>query len=260
MAYNTDGSSHKTGIRAEKNISDKLESDISYKNEVCPSIGSNYSVNRKGGTKFKEDVVVVDNLTKQKIKLSIKKKKSLKVGSFDYVNSSSAIKSDSDFDKIKKVSKNIRKNKPNKSTARRQFNEASHRTMKRMSSKLIKKILIENVAIPNADKRILMRDKTSGTDYVYNFVDDPLYTAITTMDPSFSWGRGKTSAKIIFKDKNGNEYDYGLRGRLVSNNGITAMIGKSSNKSSIPVFKVQQDGVGKIIKRIPKDKITIIKI
>ena len=66
--------------------------------------------------------------------------------------------------------------------------------------------------------------------------------------PKFKWGRGKTSAKIIFEDDEGNIHDHSLRGRLVSNNGIGAMLGQSSsNKSSIPVFKVQQDRVDKVI-------------
>ena len=65
--------------------------------------------------------------------------------------------------------------------------------------------------------------------------------------------------KIVFEDESGQIHDYGLRGRLVSNNGMTAMVGKSTvNKSSIPVFKVQQDKVTSIFKRIPKTKLTII--
>ena len=260
MAYNTDGSSHRTGVKEEENICNEIKSNSLYKNKVCPSIGEDYSVEQKGGTKYKEDIVVTDNRTGNEILISIKKKKNLEKGSFDYVNSSSAIKNDPVFDKIRKIATSIKTNKPSKSSARRRFNEVSNQTMRKMSSKSIKKILVENVCKPNKDKRMLVRDKSCNIDYVYNFVDDPLYTAIMTMEPSFKWGRGKTSAPIIFKDEAGNEYHFGLRGRLVSNNGISAMIGKSkTNKTSYPVIKIQQDNAGSIIGRIPKNKITIIK-
>ena len=60
----------------------------------------------------------------------------------------------------------------------------------------------------------------------------------------------------FIEDDEGNVHNHNLRGRLVSNNGISAMLGlSSSNKSSTPVFKVQQDRVDKVIDNLVKKNI-----
>lgn len=258
MAYRTDGSSHKNGVQQEKDLVERMNNDRSFASQICPSVGSEtYVANQKGGTKYKEDIEVV--LRNKTVKISVKHKKNIKVGSFDWVNTSLAVKESSCFDEIKKVSKEISKTKPSVSAARKRFNEVSNKVMKGMASNDIRKILIGWVSMPNKDKRMIVTDKTSKRIYAYDFVDDPMDYAIHNMTPKFKWGRGRTSAKIVFEDDQGQIYDYGLRGRLVSNNGISAMAGKGkANKSSIPVFKIQQDKVTNIIERIPETKLTII--
>ena len=56
-------------------------------------------------------------------------------------------------------------------------------------------------------------------------------------------GKGKSSRKILF-----NGEDIGLRIRVVTNNGISALLGLSKkNKTSIPVVKIQQDKVHSLV-------------
>lgn len=257
MAYSTDGSSHKNGIKNEKKLSKRLE-DKSFAKKLCPSLRGSYKIVQKGGTQYKEDIEI--QTTKGSILISAKYKKDISTGSYDHVNSSKALGAKV-FDNIKEVSKCISSSRPSKSAARRRFNKCSNDTMKIMESSTLKAILKENVSSKNADKRIVLTDKKTNTMYAWDFKDDPLYNAIENMTPSFDWGRGKTSAKIKFTDDKGKEHQFGLRGRLVSNNGISAMIGKSTKNSiSVPVFKVQQDNVKNVIKRIPKNKLVIIKL
>lgn len=58
----------------------------------------------------------------------------------------------------------------------------------------------------------------------------------------------KTSRQIFIKDQNGYDVNTNLRIRLHLNNGITALLGKSTkNKTSVPCLKIQQDNVDEFI-------------
>ena len=62
--------------------------------------------------------------------------------------------------------------------------------------------------------------------------------------------RAKTS-RMIFRRKDGIEINTNLRLRMVLNNGLGALIGKSEkNKCSIPCLKIQQDKVGTLISKL----------
>ena len=75
-------------------------------------------------------------------------------------------------------------------------------------------------------------------------------------------GSGKTSRRIICYATDGAELDFGLRLRITSNNGITAMLGrnKKGNKSSSPVIKLQQDKVHDMVASIERGDLTTIRI
>ncbi len=261
MAFKIDGSSHRDGVQQEVDLVERINNDRNFASKICPALTAQpYLAEQKGGTKHKEDIEVTNN--GKTFQVSVKKKESIKTGSFDWVNTSSAIKSNPVFKRATQMRDRISQKKPSVSIARKVFKEACNTTMKEMTSKDIKSILVDHVTRPNANKRIVVTDKTTGKFYAYDFVDDPMYAAVHTMRPYFDWGRdkeGQTSAKIVFADAQGQTHDFGLRGRLVSNNGITAMTGRSrSNSTSSVVFKIQQDKVGNIIDRIQNNKLTII--
>jgi len=240
MAFRTDGSSHHDGIKEEEAI----VKDRELLKEMY-NLSDNFEAIHKGGTQNKADVVVRDGSLQKKI--SIKKKKKLSTGSYDYVNSSAAL-SNKIFSTVKDIATTIAGSNLSKSAARRMFTEACHDTMVDMTSQQIKDILVDHVLKKNEDIEVLIKETSTGSVYGYSFKDTPLAKSIKNHTPKFKWGRGKTSAKIVFEDDDGNIHDHNLRGRLVSNNGISAMLGlSSSNKSSIPVFKVQQDRVDKVL-------------
>ena len=248
MAFRTDGSSHHDGIKEEEAI----VNDRELLKEMY-NLSDNFEAIHKGGTQNKADVLVKDGTVEKKI--SVKKKKDLSKGSYDYVNSSAAL-SDSIFNEVKKTASDISNSSLSVRAARKKFTASCHEAMLDMTSQNIKDILVDHVLNKNLDIEIVLTETSTKSIYGYSFKDTPLAKSIKNHKPKFLWGRGKTSAKIVFEDDDGNVHDHNLRGRLVSNNGISAMLGlSSSNKSSIPVFKVQQDRVDKVIDSLVKKNI-----
>lgn len=246
MAFRVDGSSHHDGIKEEKAI----VNDRKLLKEMY-GLSDNFEAIHKGGTQNKADVVVKDGSVEKKI--SIKKKIKLSTGSYDYVNSSAAL-SNSIFNTVKNTASDIASSNLSKSAARKIFSASCHNTMVDMTSQHIKDILVDHVLNKNKDIEIVIKETSTGSVYGYSFNETPLAKSIKNHTPKFKWGRGKTSAKIVFEDDQGKIYDHNLRGRLVSNNGISAML-SSSSKVSIPTFKVQQDGVDKVIDDLVKKNI-----
>ena len=126
---------------------------------------------------------------------------------------------------------------------------------------MIKKILVDHVAAKNKEMTIILGDEKTGKHYVFKFKDTPLYESIMKDTPVLDWGANRngnqqTSVKIVFHSpSDGTVKDHGLRGRLVLNNGVGALVG--TEKHSVPVFKVQQDSVIRTIEQIPKEKVQI---
>lgn len=248
MAYPTDGSPHHEAVKEEK----ELVNDRGLLKEMF-GLSDDFKSVHKGGTQNKADAEVIDGDVVRKI--SIKKKKNLSKGSYDHVNSSAALSS-SKFNAVKNTASRIAGSGLSKKAARRKFTQACHDAMTDMTSQDLKDILVDHVLNKNLDMEIVVKETSTGSVYGWSFKDTPLAKSIENYTPKFKWGRGKTSAKIVFEDDQGNIHDHNLRGRLVSNNGIGAMLGESSsNKSSIPVFKVQQDRVDKVIDDLVKKNI-----
>ena len=57
MAYKTDGSSHSDGISNEQNLIEKLQEQA---RELYPNLSDDFQVVKRGGTKFKQDMEIVD--------------------------------------------------------------------------------------------------------------------------------------------------------------------------------------------------------
>ena len=89
MGYKTDGSSHNDGISNEENLIERLQSGAA--KQLYPSLSEDFKVIKRGGTKFKQDMEIVDG--DERILVSAKKKTEISQGSFDWVNSSAAAKS-----------------------------------------------------------------------------------------------------------------------------------------------------------------------
>jgi len=243
MAYKTDGSSHSDGISNEQNLIEKLQEQA---RELYPNLSDDFQVVKRGGTKFKQDMEIVDGDTT--ILISAKKKTEIGQGSFDWVNSSTAAKSTPTIktfvDRVKEIGNNCNI----KGTARLGVMTAAHQALSDLTSNEVSTILRDHVASKNEGMKIIISETSTGSNWEYSFEDSPLYDAIQNHTPKVVLGNGIDSAKVVFQTKGGETIDHGIRIRIVTNNGIGALIGQSkANKSSIGVVKIQQDNIPGLI-------------
>ena len=244
MAYKTDGSSHNDGIKNEENLIQRLQSGAA--RQLYPDLSEDFQVIKRGGTKYKQDMEVVDGDTK--ILISAKKKTSISDGSFDWVNSSSATNKIDVLKEFANTVKSVAETQKTKSRARKLVSDAGNKALKGLCSSQLSDLLRENILDKNKDMKVIISETSTGNNWEYNFEDSPLANSIENHTPKIQMGRGKTSAKVVFEDSNGNIVDHGLRIRVVTNNGIGALIGQSkSNSCSIGVVKIQQDNIPGLI-------------
>ena len=243
MAYRTDGSPHTSGVQNEENLINKLQSEAK---TLYPELSDSFEVVKRGGTKFKQDLEIVDG--DNAILISAKKKVKIKSGSFDWVNSSSATASVDALKSFSETVKSISTSGASISSARTMVNNAGLKALQELTPDQLTTMLQEHVSDKNEDMRVIISETSTGNNWEYNFVDSPLYNSIQNHSPKLKMGRGKTSAKIVFDDDNGNTLDHGIRIRVVTNNGIKALMGEStSNTSSVGVVKIQQDNIPGLI-------------
>ena len=251
MGYKTDGSSHSDGISNEENLIERLQSGAA--KQLYPSLSEGFKVIKRGGTKFKQDMEIVDG--DERILVSAKKKTEISKGSFDWVNSSAAAKSIPTIKTFVDRVKEIGGEYDIKGTAKLGVLTAAHQALQDLTSDEVSTILRDHVAAKNKGMKIIISETSTKTNWEYSFEDSPLYDSIQNHTPTVVLGAGIDSAKVTFSDSNGNTIDHGLRIRIVTNNGIGALIGQSTtNKSSIGVVKIQQDDIPGLISGL-KNKI-----
>ncbi len=261
--YKTDGSSHHDGVKAEKKSVEILQEDAAKASEVCgvPLTEGEYTVEQRGGTQYTEDIAVHHD--GGETKLSHKRKKKLSTGSFDWLNSTKRVPSG---ETLKAVGRHLRTNNYTVDAARPIFTEACGKALEELSSDDIMAIIKEGVVAKyRAIDRITVEDEDQKTFYSFRPQDLPLFRAIASGGTRVEMtGRGKTSRSLRFYQEDGTPFpDFGLRIRVTSNNGITAMLGKNKkgkNNSSSPVVKLQQDRVHQMIDSIPAAHITKTRI
>jgi hypothetical protein len=236
MAFPVDGSNHWGGVNAELTFE-----------KYIPNLEKIYGkkideVIHKGGTKFKTDVCIIFK-SKEIKNISLKKKKSIKSGSFDYANTTNFSKNS--FITTKKIIKDYKctEDKSFKS----KFEESVCSEMKKMTNEEITGLFNENVICKyNKEKSdlIILDEKTN----VLFLIKPPVFELIkqgyllSLCDST----RGKTSSKLVCISPNGDKLDLGLRIRVHLNNGYSKLINKNDGNSSLCV-KFQQDKVHKLI-------------
>lgn len=240
MAYRNDGSVHYEGIENEKNVAARMK-DVFYAQQVLgTTLGNSYAVETRGGTQYKEDVVVLENSTEYKI--SIKRKKTLEEGSFDYINSSRAVNNISSLSHFVQEVDRAR-GCTSKGIAKKIVDEASNSVLNNLASKDVWDILQKHVILPYNNMITLINDQRTKKSYAFEFKGTQLFQHYKNKSKISLVGKGKQSRRILFDGQ-----DIGLRIRIVTNNGIRALIGQSnSNKTSIPVIKIQQDNITALV-------------
>lgn len=247
MGYREDGSSHASGIKNEEQLRKYLKNGAARK--LYPSLSEGLDVIKRGGTTFKQDLEIVDG--KARILISAKKKDTIHKGSFDWVNSSAAVKDVASLRNFFDTIQEIRRDKPQYGLAKLRVMNASYESICNMTSEELTVLLEKHIKNKNEGMKIIITESQTGKNWEYSFDDSPLYRAIGLESPEIVLGRGVDSAQVKFRDSNGDLKDYGLRIRVVTNNGISALIGESDvNKSSSPVVKFQQDNIPGLIESL----------
>ena len=241
--YKTNGSTHYEGIANEHAVIDLLNNRNYFD---CP-------VTHLGGTKNKADAMAGN------VPISIKRKKGLANGSFDWINTSSTngIIDRTVFTDYFRFIKYARENSvvPDIAEVRDWYAKCCEAALSKISSNQLTDFLRQHVCDKQKGFKLVVADTEADTLYIIDHAATPLVKLLKQQyKPVLVQGRGKSSRKIIFiapgKGINdiGSGIDIGLRFRCTSNNGIKAMLGLSTaNKNSQTVVKIQQDRVQQFV-------------
>ena len=247
MPFTTDGRVHHSGIANEKAICEFLNSrSAAIKATICPP---DARVEHRGGTDQKADAEVVSAAGNKTISI-----KHHKTGTFDWLNSTAAL---SDASKTH-LQANLRticekfststKTDADIATARRTCDDLFAAHLREMPSEQIR-ALLSGCYEKNTDYVIITdvaKSELVAFDRLKNLPELRTLEGWTYFMKSSP--RAKTSAQIWRRAADGTEVNTRLRVRLVLNNGVTALLGLStSNKSSSPCIKIQQDNVAGFI-------------
>ncbi len=256
MVFPHKGENHENGVRNEKDIVEFQNKNTDNELNVCLMNKNKTSKKclwiHKGGTQLKQDAEVeveLENGEKTIEQISIKNHKQ---GTFDWINSTKLVpeiinERVSEF-KTKHHGKDVTKE------LRGELEEIFSVGLDTISSEMISTLLANIYCVypgyilinNNEKKELLMFGKENLKRYFDPDVK-PRYFLKKT--------RAKTSRQIWVEEFDGEIVNTNLRIRMLTNNGITALLGKSQfNKSSVPSIKIQQDNVNKFIESC-KDKV-----
>jgi hypothetical protein len=237
MTFKTDGSTHTHGIKNEHEV-------IAILNERGIF---NEQVTHLGGTKNKADAIAGSK------KISIKHKKGINNGSFDWVNTSKveALTNREQFQDFLSEVASYRFTDQAASQVepmRESFANLCRVGLDSIQSDDLTAWLQDQLINVNSNMAMVITDTL--TDKMYICEHEAIESVRLLNDgyvAELVKGKGSTSRKVALC-KGDHTVDTGLRLRLTSNNGITAFLGLSkANKNSQIVLKLQQDSVGRVL-------------
>jgi hypothetical protein len=244
MTFDKTGLVHYEGIKNEKNSAELL---------TIFGYASDY-IELRGGTKNKEDAYDPES----NILWSIKHKKGIKNGSFDWINTSKIYDVVGDtfvpfLEQIKEyrqLPESQRKIVSFVKQVRQEFNNICSGVLDSFTTNQLVSFIQGKFISENNQLWIALNDSVARNFYVYKADTHPAVSYIQKGYTPFLKGRAKGSRRLLFTD-GVQEYDCGLRIRVTSNNGINAFLGLSeANNNSQVVFKLQQDKVAKLLESV----------
>ena len=235
MAFPTDGRNHWAAIDSEKNIS-----------QYTPWFEKHFGKSVKeithlGGTrttvdfqiKFHDETISV---------FSLKRKKQIKTGSFDYINTANFDKSifKGSIELIDTFRKSGDRTKAEsiKTKIHQELSKTSSETL----TQLFKTKVIEKYE--GQSLKLLLFEESSKTLHLVNPKIFELISQGYKLILSENT-KGKTSWKVLCVSPVGEKVDLGLRVRVHLNNGISKLINKDDGASYL-CLKFQQDSVHKL--------------
>jgi hypothetical protein len=244
MTFDITGKVHYEGIKNEGDTSKLL---------VYFDLAS-LSIVLLGGTKNKADAFDPD----RNIKWTIKHKKGVKNGSFDWINTSkvSDVVGDTFAPFLEQI-KEYRKLPQSQRSAvsfvkqvRKDFADLCCSVLDSFTAEQLVSFIQTQMIDANSQMMLALNDTVNRNLYVYQADKHPAVRYIELGYTPFLKGKAKGSRRLLFTD-GVKEYDCGLRIRVTSNNGVTAFLGLSkANRNSQIVFKLQQDKVAKLLQEV----------
>ena len=241
--FKTDGSVHHGGVKNEDQTVHILNEKKIYSE----------TVEKRGGTKCKEDAVAGDQ------KISIKRKEGITNGSFDWFNTSAYNDALGDtFDhfisnmkELRQMPESLRSDEEFVLKIRDSFNQLCESVLDTLTSAQVTDILRRGLIEPNRNFDVAINDTKTCELYVFDAGQHPAVDYIQKGYSIVLKGNGKSSRMVYFVDQQGKVYDCGLRLRVTSNNGINAFLGTSkANRNSQVVIKLQQDKVKQLLQQV----------
>ena len=237
--FTTTGEVHHGGIKNELDVIDVLNEANIYPTPVTHA----------GGTQNKADAYAGE------VGISIKRKRDLNNGSYDYLNSTVPVSTLPYIDLIdvwKEETLALAPTQENKKIAKQAFNVVSSFILSTIDSNTLTAIVSDTFQA-QAGMDIAITDQQTESLYLFS-ADDMEVPQLLKAGYKAQIVQTKnivTSRKVVFV-KDGDIRDVGLRIRLVTNNGVGALMGMSkANKTSSVVVKIQQDKVGRMVHNTP---------
>lgn len=254
MPYNIDGEVHHAGVANEGKTVElcnlaspsNIQEDYPYKRLTFRKEGGTHQVSDMGI--YADDVRVAGGSDKLHRK-----------GTFDHVNTSKVL----DYlpcESLQKMIVDLRKEHFKDESAvdkvKVAIKDATNTMWNTMTSDGIRRLLIsldertpEWMFVREANEMSVFRH--SEMRELSEFPRDPSWTYVLKS------ARAKESRQI-WREKDGLSVNTNLRVRLVTNNGVSALLGLSTkNKNSILTIKIQQDQVGKLLNAVKRLRIAI---
>ena len=254
--FPSDGRNHKNAIKNEHNTKAFLEKNA---HKIFPQLkNKSYEVLSKGGTQYKADNIIKYN--NSQINISDKEKRHGLGGSFDYTNTSAAVKDfgsagkfintlDKEKDKVLKKPLNARKKLVD--SFRDKIKDVSYKTLNAFDNKSLTGLINKYLIKPNKEMTMFITDGVKKKRYVFPFTKHPINNLMKQgYKPVMNVREGKSSGRISF-EKGKQSIDMGLRMRIHTNNGATAYLSAGgSNNTAMFVMKFQQDGIKKLLDEV----------
>lgn len=270
MGFKTDGTSHRLGISGEQLTLEIISS------RRTRTFGTPKFVEARGGTQFKEDLIIPS--TGQKI--SCKNRQS-NGGTYDYMNSSKI------FTELAQKSESAKRLKDYVLSVRGELSDGSlHRrgseavnlvkNSRRSEIKSLVKDVLQNLKSEELGDIVMKSVSEYLVDDYYFTITHvptgelrifpskalPLFKYLSSSKPKlFTLKPGSSASRtVLFGEQ---KSDYGVRLRLGLNNGVGALLGGknlSSNPSSTLVIKIQQDSPDRQFESIDDELVEVLKI
>lgn len=254
MPYNITGEVHHAGVGAEADTATLFTSSPP-SNIAAAYPNKTLTFRQEGGTQTVSDVAVyADGVRVDEISSKLHRN-----GTFDHINTSKVAEYIPCAEVLATVNRLRTENHGDASAvsaARAALKDATNTTWDTMTSEGIRALL--HAIDVRTPAWMAVKEKTEISVFRHEEMQE---LSVFPKDPSVTYSLRAARAKEsrqVWRTKDGVDTNTHLRLRLVTNNGITALLGLSkANKNSILTLKVQQDAVATLLAAVRRVRIVL---